>query len=463
MIDKQKVLGELYFCFFRGLSIYTHFHITHNIMSSNPDSSSEKTVAIGMDVGSWNARLASWDESLSHSVMIANHDGHRTTRVSNDNLEVFLKDNLMALAASSAHTKNLNIVLSVDQDDDIQKEKLPVLQKFGAVITDAAATCLAYEDLLMDKNLQQGQSILVLDGGARGIKATLLECKGNNTSEDAASDGLPLLAHTSSQLLKEVNGNEIIDALAQSVAQQFEQKNRFPRGEVWESKKVKEKLRRHCEAGLKTLVINNTVTIHVDGLYEGVDCQVTISKPKWDHLSSAMATKVKTFLKTLPEPDVVLIAGNMHPWLQPHAKTVFGNKIVNPTSFDPAEAVALGCAKQAFVNLTASEDDGVTLDKNPTMKVSVSPVSIGIKSIKTEESKEEQAEESLTMIPIGTPLPALVTRDFQGAVSMDLWQLEPQEKQLASFTELDESTTLKLHLSEQGKLKIWLNNETLAI
>ncbi|CAJ1931083.1 unnamed protein product [Cylindrotheca closterium] len=439
-------------------------------------------VAIGIDLGSWNARLASYDEALQHPVMIANHDGHRTTRcllaaapgsqpnaattpVTIETVEKFVQDNLMQLAASSAHTKNLNVILSIPADKDeatLQEEGwMAILQKFGAVITDAAATCLAYEDCLQKKD---GQRILVLDGGARGIKATLLECMGNASGNGTDKNELPVLSRIApTKRLQEVNGNLLIDTLAQSVAQQFEQKNRFPRGEVWESKKVKEKLRRACESGLKTLVINNTVTIHVDGLYEGVDCQVSISKPKWDHLSSKLATQAKKFLKELPEADYVLLAGNMHPWLTPHAKAIFQKKLITSSSFDPAEAAALGCAKQAFLNMTAEEDS----DKAPTMKVSVSPVSIGIKAIikkaAADGGENKSTDEELTMIRKGTPLPALVSRDFAGTVSMDLWQLQPQEKQLATFAELEESTTLKLHLNEQGKLRIWVNDQTLTI
>jgi len=452
-------------------------------MSSNQTAAAATPtkVAIGIDLGSWNARLASYDEALQHPVMIANHDGHRTTRVLIDKtdvitektLESFVQDNLMQLAASSAHTKNLNVILSVPSDKDettLQEEGfMQILQKFGAVITDAAATCLAYEDRF---EMKDGQKILVLDGGARGIKATLLECMGNASGSD--KNELPVLSCIGpSQRLPEVNGNALIDILGQSVAQQFEQKNRFPRGEVWESKKAKAKLRRDCESGLKTLVINNTATIHVDGLYEGVDCQVSISKPKWDHLSSKLATQAKKFLKELPEADVVLLAGNMHPWLKPHAKTIFQNKLIASSSFDPSEAVALGCAKQAFLNMMADADtDGGDSNNNnnkaPTMKVSVSPVSIGIKAIIKKKAGDDDGEskstdEELTMIRKGMPLPALVTHDFAGTVSMDLWQLLPQEKQLATFAELEESTTLKLHLSEQGKLKIWVNDETLTI
>lgn len=410
-------------------------------MSSTSLTSS--TVAIGIDLGSWNARVATFDEALNHPVLIHNRDGHRSTRVqlaetdtvTAANLQAFIRQRVMHLATDAAHTKELNVITSIPSEEAVDAKWLTILKKFGGVITEAAAVCLAYDDVI---NPKDGQKILILDGGASGLKATLLQNKNG------------LLSRQASQSLSAVNGTALVDALAQSAAQQFEQKNRFPRGEVWESKKAKLKLQRACEAALKTLQINNTVTIHVDGLYEGVDCQVSISKPKWDHLSSKLATQAKQFLSQLPEADLVLMSGNLHNWLKPIASGIFKEKLVSSPSIDPSEAVALGCARQAYLKLSSTEEKL----NEPTMEVQVAPISIGIK---------KNPEEEVTMIDRGTPLPAMVTHTLEGSSSIELWQLQPQPKQLATFADLDDSSTLKLHLSQQGKLKIWVNGESLVI
>jgi molecular chaperone DnaK (HSP70) len=400
-------------------------------------------VAIGIDLGSWNVRVATFDEALNHPVAIHNRDGHRSTRVllhdtetvTAENLQAFFRQRVMHLATDSAHTKDLNVFTSIPSEEAVDAKWLTILKKFGGVITEAAAVCLAYDDVI---NPKDGQQILILDGGANGLKATFLQNKNG------------LLSRQAFQSLSAVNGTALVDALAQSVAQQFEQKNRFPRGEVWESRKAKSKLQRACEAGLKTLQINNTVTIHVDGLYEGVDCQVSISKPKWDHLSSKLATQAKQFLSQLPDADLVLLSGNLHTWLKPIASGIFKEKLVSSSSIDPSEAVALGCARQAYWNLSSSEEKST----EPTMKVQVAPISIGIK---------KNPEGEVTMIDRGTPLPAMVTHTLEGSSSIELWQLQPQPKQLATLADLDDSSTLKLHLSQQGKLKIWVNGESLVI
>jgi molecular chaperone DnaK (HSP70) len=410
-------------------------------MSSTSLTSS--TVAIGIDLGSWNARVATFDEALNHPVLIHNRDGHRSTRVqlaetdtvTAANLQAFIRQRVMHLATDAAHTKELNVITSIPSEEAVDAKWLTILKKFGGVITEAAAVCLAYDDVI---NPKDGQKILILDGGASGLKATLLQNKNG------------LLSRQASQSLSAVNGTALVDALAQSAAQQFEQKNRFPRGEVWESKKAKLKLQRACEAALKTLQINNTVTIHVDGLYEGVDCQVSISKPKWDHLSSKLAAQAKQFLSQLPEADLVLMSGNLHNWLKPIASGIFKEKLVSSPSIDPSEAVALGCARQAYLKLSSTEEKL----NEPTMEVQVAPISIGIK---------KNPEEEVTMIDRGTPLPAMVTHTLEGSSSIELWQLQPQPKQLATLADLDDSSTLKLHLSQQGKLKIWVNGESLVI
>jgi molecular chaperone DnaK (HSP70) len=417
--------------------------IDQMVLQSNTSSSSLlSTVAVGIDLGSWNGRVASFDEALNHPVLIHNQDGLRATRVlvdqtqavTSENLANFFQERLLQLAIDSAHSTDLNVVTSISSAEDVDPEWLSILKKFGGIITEAAAVCNAYDD---DFEKEDGQKILILDGGASGLKATILQ----NTNG--------LLSRQMSRTLQAVNGTAVLDALAQSVAQQFEQKNRFPRGEVWESKKAKAKLRRACESGLKTLQINNTVTIHVDGLYEGVDCQVSISKPKWDHLSSKLATQAKQFLSKLPGVDLVLLSGNLHTWVKPIAAGFFKEKLVTSSSIDPSEAVALGCTRQAYWSLIS---DGST---EPTTMVKLSPVSIGIKN--TPDEKE------VTMIDQGTPLPAVATHALDGSSSIDIWQLHPSPKPLAALADLEEPCTLKVYLSEQGRLKIWVNGESLVI
>ncbi|KAL3909135.1 MAG: hypothetical protein SGILL_008209, partial [Bacillariaceae sp.] len=407
------------------------------------------TAAVGMDIGSYNARVATFDDSLNQPVCAHNHDGNRATRVlRGDNhdetavteaasLKVFLAEKLVPLASSAAHTKDLHIVASVPNgsNDSVSKEWMQELQFRGGIISEAAAVCLAYD---LEQTAQRNQKVLVVDAGASGVKATLMKYM---------QGGLWSTEWT--EIEKEVNGTSLVEPLAQSVAQQFEIKQRFPRGEVWQSKKARAKLQKACEAGLTTLQINNTLTIHVDGLYEGMDCQVTISKPKWDHLSSKLVRDAKSFLQGLSalpgEVEHVLLSGNMHVWMKPIVKSVFPGKLLS-SAVDPSEAIALGCTKQAKWNLDhRSSFSSLPSQAAPSMSIPSSPISIAI-------NKDIVIEQ-------GTPLPAIIKYE-SSETSLEIWQMHPKEKQLASIGDLVESNTIRLLLNERGKLRVAVGGES---
>ena len=418
------------------------------------------TVAAGVDLGSLNARVATYDASLNHPVLVHNHDGHRTTKVvfgdanepvTAETLKEFYQKRLLQLATDAAHTKDLLVVTSVPHSS-VSEEWLQILQNFGGVITESAAVCLAYQDDLPEPN-GKTQRILVVDGGASALKATILS--------STSSSGL--WVEEESHKLDTVHGQALIDSLAQSVAQQFEQKHRFPRGEVWESKKARRKLNQACESGLKTLQINNTsAMIHVDGLYEGMDCQVSISKPKWEHLSSKLVYATKQFLQPFLEKDIhhVVLSGNLHTWLKPIVKSIFADKLLSSSPIDPSEAIALGCTKHAYFILQQQEQEVTTsTDASqipPTLEVPTAPVAIGV------TTKED--EEPIVMIDQGTPLPTIASLDYAGGegASMDIWQLQPTHKKLATLQE-DAACSLKLQLSATGQLRISVNGESIII
>merc|ERR1712166_1316627 len=182
------------------------------------------------------------------------------------------------------------------------------------------------------------------------------------------------------------------------------------------------KLQRARENGLTTLQINNTLTIHVDSLYEGMDCSVTIGKAKWDFLSSKLVNNAKTFLKEIStnhnsenenEIDTVLLSGNMHAWLKPMVKSIFPGKLLS-SSIDPSEAISIGCTIQANWNLnhppptSANDNDDEILspveeEKIPTtLHVPMSPIAIAISIVGSNnknividdyQSPEQQKEE----------------------------------------------------------------------
>ena len=444
------------------------------------------TIAIGIDWGSYNARVGIYDEQLQHPSVVSNHDGHRMTKVvleepplseegaaaigNNENSpEAKFYQGLMDLAASAAHTKDLHVVVSVPNSVDdtwIQtalREQDPTKPSEGLlsnarIITEAAAVCLAYEKDDTTEDVDETiepTTTLVIDGGNRGIKATLVS---------KTSSGIWKL-DVDEQILKEVNATSLIEPLGQFVAQQFTMKHRFPRGEVWESKKARTKIMNACMVGLKTLYINkSSAPIHVDGLYEGIDYQVSVSKPKWEHLSGKLVRATKEFLTKFntdnPNIDRVLISGGLFTWLTPIVQGVFGNKVQQPTTyFDPSEAIAMGCTKQAYYNLESSTI--LPTATTTTINVPIAPVSIGIVVVGDDENKKDKI-----LIEKGTPLPAMVVTqplsNTTNTSSFEVWQKEPTSKALCKIEELTDLSTLKLQMTKTGALRVWVDGETLA-
>jgi len=498
-----------------------------SVASASKSSTSGKTVAVGIDLGSYNARVAYFDDDyLNHPVVANNNDGRRTTRVvmsaelndcgsdsnnSNNkknntvpvtvtNLDQFLNEEIIPLAKDAAHTKDVSVIVSIPNDDPndddgtILKEYLKVLQQSGkrGVITEAAAICLAYD---LDKDATNNRRILVVDGGASGLKIALLR---------ATSNGLWCLEST--KKTQSVTGEALVETLGQSVAQQFEIKNRFPRGEVWQSKKARTKLQKACENGLTTLQINNTLTIHVESLYEGIDCSVTIGKGKWDHLSSKIVNNAKTFLKEIAAAaaattsssstdnndsnniDTVLLSGNMHAWLKPMIQSIFPGKLLSSNNIDPAEAICIGCTIQANWNLNHPQQEDLlesiieSSNSNDnenmiptTLDVPMSPIAIAIGCIINNNGNRRNNDN--IVIDTGTPLPALVNYDFlppkseeqkeesssSSSSSIEIWQVKPTEKHLATLSDMTEPSTIRMLLTESKKLRIAVGEETIVI
>jgi hypothetical protein len=483
----------------------------------NGDSTLE--VAVGLDMGSWNARVATFDESLNHPVVAHNQDGNRITRAqllvtNEDGPEEFVSvlkamqecddadggddttstpkpqvtefvQGILQLACDSTHKSmsQLRVVTSVAADDSCSpkgkncKEPLQAcLDELKTLsvgfILEPAAICLAYEP-----DPATVSNVLVIDGGASGLKVSIV--KQIQLSSDKSQP--PLFSIVEHRRHETVSAPLLLEQLGMHVADQFGTKCRFPKGEVYASKKVKKKLERHCESALTTLFTTgqSNATIHIDGLYEGMDCQVTISKPRWEMVAAKMASRVKDILKQVSAErniDIVLLSGTLHAWLRPLVESVFSaEKVARPT-FDPCEAVALGCAKQAYWNIQQTDELLKTTTLEVVQEIPLSPVSIAVlaetaANDESETKTDASGEELLLLIQVGTPLPAVATHQpAADATPFALWQIEPTRKKLAVFdtsssasSASSSSSLLRVQLSETGRLSIHVGGEHLTI
>jgi L1 cell adhesion molecule like protein len=223
------------------------------------------------------------------------------------------------------------------------------------------------------------------------------------------------------------SGNAIVAALVKHCASMFERKSRV--SGVLDSKKALHRLEMACESAVRTLSRAPTVTVAADGLYEGIDMNVPISRPRFDMLVSATLRKAETLLQTFAGEDgvnfdVVLLAGNVcdMPSAANLVRTkLFPNAHAGRGDVPPDEAVAIGCARHAASVLsceTHSKTGSQKTDEHGLgpvkRKTKACPLTIGICKIDNNKEnghlEETISEASIPLIEKGEPLPANVTR-----------------------------------------------------
>ncbi|KAL7520451.1 hypothetical protein ACHAWX_005170 [Stephanocyclus meneghinianus] len=297
-----------------------------------------------------------------------------------------------------------------------------------AAISDPAAVCIAHglteaEDLgvidLADPansdKLSSWKNVLVIDWGASGLTATHIR----RTSPSSALLSIVRHAKDSS-----CSGLAIVDTLVSHCVSMFERKNRV--SGVLESVKAHHRLEMACESAVRTLSRAPTTTVTCDGLYEGIDLSVPISRPRFDMMVNGILRKAETLLQSFvsgegEEFDVVLVAGNVceMPAATALIRTkLFPNASAGRGNVPPDEAVAIGCARHAAAILsceTHSRSSNVGEGLGPTAReVPLCPLAIGVCIIENGkengESEEAISKCAVPLIEVGEPLPANVTK-----------------------------------------------------
>ncbi|KAL3821745.1 hypothetical protein ACHAXA_008481 [Cyclostephanos tholiformis] len=324
--------------------------------------------------------------------------------------------------------------LTTKEAKQLRKKKCDEEDTFVmAVITDPAAVCIAHGlteteqprviDLAVSNSAappNYWKHALVVDWGASGLTATHVSRRSSNSSIITVERYVTETA---------CSGTAIVSALAAHCASMFERKSRV--SGVLNSKKAFHRLELACESAVRTLSRAPTVTVAVDGLFEGIDMNVPISRPRFDMMMSGLLRQAENLLQAFAtnengavEFDVVLLAGNVCD--MPSASNLIRNKLfpnanVGRSDVPPDEAVAIGCARHAASILScdthsrrgAKTAEGSSLGQ-ATRKVKACPLTIGICRIENGKDGEELDDvistKSIPLIEVGEPLPANVTR-----------------------------------------------------
>mmetsp|Transcript_2558 Transcript_2558/g.5474 ORF Transcript_2558/g.5474 Transcript_2558/m.5474 type:complete len:316 (+) Transcript_2558:79-1026(+) len=286
------------------------------------------------------------------------------------------------------------------------------------------------------------------------------------------------------------SGTAIISALAKHCASLFERKSKV--SGVLESKKACHRLEIACESAVRTLSRAPTVAVAVDGLFEGIDMNVPISRPRFDMLMSGILRKAETLLETFTgedgvDFDVVLMAGNVCD--MPSASNLIRTKLfpnANPGRADvpPDEAVAMGCARHAASILscdTHSKHGGKRTDDNglgpATRKVKACPLTIGICRVENSKVNGDVekviSDTAVPLVEVGEPLPVNVTRKITCTDGEDSWLADSyiaivqmqagaagKSKIIGKIEKIsleDKSFEITMELSTAGKLSLSVN------
>lgn len=392
-----------------------------------------------------------------------------------------------------------------------------------AVITEPVAVCMAHGLLISTTSATYSfppppswNTCLILDWGASGLTITNLQRINSHT------DMVTIASHTHDTT---ISGERIIELVLQHVIQQFERKHRLTSVSKTLPIKAHSQLHMVCTHALKTLVRTSTAHITIDSFYEGIDLIVPFSRPRLDMIVAPFLQRMEQMvlaelLKITSIPatadhnsilDIILLSGGVceMPSVKERIKKLFPNAWKGNPSYPTDEVVAVGCAAYAHHIIqsiqsktkssvaTASCQLFVDHPMFPllTLQQSVVPSPYGIGFIWFHQHDESATVNPLVvqpLIPIGTPLPTLISKSIPWQIDSNTYtfaaddsmpkhslptmigivafQVAAEDAQLLAKLPIDwhndnknELVALVLELTEHGKLSLWINGRDAII
>lgn len=251
------------------------------------------------------------------------------------------------------------------------------------IVNEPTAAAVAYG---LDKGKDKEQNILIFDLGGGTFDVSLL------TLEDGIFEVKATAGDT--HLGGEDFDNRLVDYFM------LEFKKKFNK-DISKNERAKRRLRTACERAKRTLSSSTQAYIEIDGLFEGIDFNSSITRARFEELCidyfKGTLEPVEKVLKDAKMSksqidEIVLVGGSTRiPKVQELLSSFFNGKTLNK-SINPDEAVAYGAAVQAAIltNKTPNSklDSLVLLD--------VTPLSLGL---------ETSGGVMTTLIPRNTTIP----------------------------------------------------------
>merc|ERR550534_2840110 len=233
------------------------------------------------------------------------------------------------------------------------------------IINEPTAAAIAYG--LDNADETEEKNVLIFDLGGGTFDVSLL------TIDQGIFEVLATAGDT------HLGGEDFDNRLVEFCTQDFKKKHKL---DIRDSARAMRRLRTACEQAKRSLSGARRVTIEVDTLFEGIDYNVVVSRPKFEKLCEtdfqrcmAPVSQVLRDAKMSKTDvhEVVLVGGSTRiPKIQELLSKFFNGKELNK-SINPDEAVAWGAALQAAVLAGEDVQDDVVL-------VDVAPLSLGIET-----------------------------------------------------------------------------------
>jgi len=233
------------------------------------------------------------------------------------------------------------------------------------IINEPTAAAIAYG---LDKKGAE-QNILIFDLGGGTFDVSLLTIESGIFEVKATAGDTHL------------GGEDFDNRLVDYFVAEFKKKHKK---DLSTNERAKRRLRTACERAKRTLSSSTQAFIEIDGLFEGIDFNTSLTRARFEDLCIDMFKKtMEPVEKVLRDAkiskgqihEIVLVGGSTRiPKVQHLLSEFFNNRTLNK-SINPDEAVAYGATVQAAVLTTTS-----SAKLSDLLLLDVTPLSMGLET-----------------------------------------------------------------------------------